>query len=56
MKYTEYQAFQFRLTSRHAAEDLSRFINEKLAEGWHFICFAPADRPDTPTVLFGKVE
>lgn len=56
MKYTEYLAVQYRLTSRHSTEDLTKAINEKLAEGWHFVCFAPAERPDTPTIIFGKPE
>lgn len=56
MKYTEYLAESVRLTNRHAADDLAKAINEKLAEGWHFVSFAPSERADTPMILFGKPE
>jgi hypothetical protein len=54
MKYSEYIAVSVRLSNRLASEDLTKAINEKLAEGWHFVSFAPSERADTPMILFGK--
>ena len=56
MKYSAYEVIQIRLSNRQPAEDMTIKINEKLAEGWHFIAFPQSERADTPMVLFGKPE